>query len=423
MDSETISMLTIPLFTGAVGYLTNWTGVLMLFYPIRFWGVRVPGLKRLVRLMPRKIQQIPGMLHGGLGWQGIIPSRAAKMGSIAVDKGIAKLGSPREFYEQLEPERLAEHVLDTNRQEMRDLVERVLEREHPQLWRDLPPQAKTGLRDRIEASLPEIVRQVVRDIGANIENLMDVKLMVIRRMEEQPELANRVFLDVARRELRFIINFGFFFGLVLGIPLVFITEAVPQWWVLPIGGIIIGWVTNWVALWMIFEPITRSKMGPFSWHGLFMRRQPDIAEVYAGIIADDVITAENMGIELLHGPQSDRTRRMIEDRLRPAVDRATGRASGLVRVAVGTREYDRIKDSLATEGVDYTMTPMSDPDFNREQSARVQTLLADRMREMPAEDFAELMRSAMREDEWLLPAHGGVLGLGAGLLHLAIFGV
>jgi hypothetical protein len=49
--------------------------------------------------------------------------------------------------------------------------------------------------------------------------------------------------------------------------------------------------------------------------------------------------------------------------------------------------------------------------------------VATRMREMPAEDFAELLRSAMREDEWLLLLHGAVLGLGAGLLHLLIFGV
>jgi hypothetical protein len=29
----------------------------------------------------------------------------------------------------------------------------------------------------------------------------------------------------------------------------------------------------------------------------------------------------------------------------------------------------------------------------------------------------------MREDEWLLVLHGAVLGFGAGLVHLAIFGV
>jgi hypothetical protein len=50
-------------------------------------------------------------------------------------------------------------------------------------------------------------------------------------------------------------------------------------------------------------------------------------------------------------------------------------------------------------------------------------LLARRMRDLPYPDFVELLRSAIKEDEWMLYAHGAVLGFGAGLLHLAIFGV
>jgi len=423
VDSELIKQLTIPIFSGAIGYLTNWSGVIMLFQPVRFRGIRVPGLAALASLLPRKIQQIPGVAHGGIGWQGIIPSRAAKMGSIAVDKGIAKLGSPSEFYNQLKPEKIAEHILATARRDIRELVERILAREHPQLWRDLPPRLRERVHQRVQEQLPEIVREMTDDIGANIEHLMDVKLMVIRRIEERPELANRIFLDVGRKELRFIINFGFFFGFLLGIPTIFITEAFPVWWVLPICGVVVGYVTNWVALWMIFEPVEARKVGPFTLQGLFLRRQPEVADVYAGIIADDIVTLRNMGDELLRGPQADRTRRMIETRLRPAVDRSLGRVRPAVRVAVGTREYDAIRESLATEAVEYTMTPLTDPDFNARQSTSVRRLIADRMRALPSPDFAEMLRSAMREDEWLLLLHGAVLGFGAGLLHLAIFGV
>jgi uncharacterized membrane protein YheB (UPF0754 family) len=423
VDSHTVAMITIPLFSGAIGYLTNWSGVIMLFQPVRFRGVRVPGLAALASFLPRKIQQIPGVAHGGIGWQGIIPSRAAKMGSIAVDKGIAKLGSPSEFYAQLEPEKIAEHILDTARGDMRELVERIMEREHPGLWRDLPDRTRERVHERVQEQLPEIVREITDDIGENIGHLMDVKLMVIRRIEERPELANRIFLEVGRKELRFIINFGFFFGFLLGIPVVLITEAFPVWWVLPVCGVVVGYVTNWVALWMIFEPVEPRKVGPFKLQGLFMRRQPEVADVYAGIIADDIVTLNNMGDELLHGPQSDRTRRMIENRLRPAVDRSLGRARGVVRVGVGPSRYDAIRESVATEGVEYTTTPLTDPDFNVQQSASVRRLIAARMRELPAVDFAEMLRSAMREDEWLLLLHGAVLGFGAGLLHLAIFGV
>src|SRR3954470_4363360 len=99
--SELIGVLTIPLFSGAIGYATNWTGIWMLFNPIEFRGVPLPGLAPLARLLPRKIQRGPGNMDGRLGWHGISPSRAAKMGSIAVDKGIAKVDTPREFFDQL----------------------------------------------------------------------------------------------------------------------------------------------------------------------------------------------------------------------------------------------------------------------------------------------------------------------------------
>ncbi len=129
-----------------------------------------------------------------------------------------------------------------------------------------------------------------------------------------------------------------------------------------------------------------------------------------------------MGDELLHGPQSDRTRRMIENRLKPAVDRSLGVSRPAVRIAVGTRQFDAIREAIASEAVEYTMTPLSDPDFNRRQSSEIRELIGERMGELPPEDFQELLRSAMREDEWLLLLHGAVLGFAAGCLHLLLFG-
>jgi hypothetical protein len=34
-----------------------------------------------------------------------------------------------------------------------------------------------------------------------------------------------------------------------------------------------------------------------------------------------------------------------------------------------------------------------------------------------------MLRSAIKEDEWMLYVHGAVLGFAGGLVHLAIFGV
>jgi uncharacterized membrane protein YheB (UPF0754 family) len=421
--SEWISLITVPFFSGAIGYVTNWTGVWMLFYPVRFWGFRVPGLASLVHLLPRRIQQIPGFMHGAVGWQGIIPSRAAKMGSLAVDKGIAKVGGPRDFYDQLDPHKLAEHIIDSSRGDIREVVEQILEREHPGVWNRLPPAVRERLHARVQEQLPEIVHDFTDEMGDNIDQLLDTKLMVIRRMEAEPELANRVYLEVGRRELRFIINFGFFFGFLLGIPTAIITEVLfHQWWLLPLFGIFIGYTTNLLAIWMIFEPVEPRRLGPWRIQGLFLRRQDEVADAYAKIISDDIVTMRNMGEELWRGPRSDRTRQLFETAMRPAVDRAVGPARAAVRVAVGTREYDAIRESIATETVEYAITPLTDPEFTKAQGETVRKLISERMREMSPQDFSEMMRTAMREDEWLLYLHGAVLGLGAGLVHLAIFG-
>jgi uncharacterized membrane protein YheB (UPF0754 family) len=421
--SDLVKAITIPLFTGAIGYVINWTGVWMLFHPLHFTGFRLPGVAPLARLLPRKLQEIPGIMHGGVGWQGIIPSRAAKMGSIAADKGLAKLGTPAEFYEQLEPDKIAEHIIETSGRDIRGVVERIMEREHPNLWNDLPPRVREAVHARVQSQLPDIVRDVTQEIGTNINQLLDVKLMVIRQFEARPELATRAFLEVGQRELNLMINFGFLFGFLFGLPVVAITFAFPVWWVLPVCGVVVGWTTNLLGMQVIFEPVEPRKLGPFRMHGLFLRRRSQVAEVYAKIIADDVVTLENVGDQLLHGPRSDRTRQMLETALRPAVDQATGLARPAVRVAMGTRQYDSIRDSVAQEAVEYTMTPLTDPEFSERQSARVQGLIAARMREMSYPDFVELLRSAIKEDEWMLYAHGAVLGFGAGLVHLAIFGV
>ena len=419
---EIISLVTVPFFMGAIGYVTNWTGVWMLFEPVQFKGVRVPGLRKVAEMFPRKVQDVPGIMNGGLGWQGIIPSRAAKMGSIAVDKGIAKLGGASDFYEKLEPDRMAKHIVESSRGDIRELVDTAVQREHPQLWRELTPDLREAVHERVERQFPDIVHAVTDEIGRNIDQLLDVKMMVIRKIEERPELSNKIFKSVGDKELKFIINFGFFFGFACGFPSAGIFYLLHSPITLILLGMVVGWLTNWIAILMIFEPVEERRVwGVFKWQGLFIRRQKEVADIYAEVISEDIITIENIGEELLHGASADRTRSMVRSALRPAIDQAVGSVRPLIRLAVGPDEYDAIRETVALEGVEYTMTPLQDSDFNKEQSKRIKKLIAERMREMDSNDFSEMLRSAMKQDEWLLIAHGAVLGIVGGGFHAFLF--
>ncbi|MGI8633111.1 MAG: DUF445 domain-containing protein [Solirubrobacterales bacterium] len=393
--SEVIKVGAIPLIAALVGYATNWLAVRMMFRPMQ----------------PRGI--------GPFKWQGVIPAKAAKMGSISVDTGLAKLGDMEEFYAELDPERIAEHIVAHSRQDIRELTEQTIRREHPSLWGDLGPELREEVHTRVQSQLPEIMHDITAAIGEHIDQLMDLKLMVVRHMGENPILCNRIFSDVGEREFRFIVYSGGAFGFVLGLVQMGAYIAFPFFWILPVFGAFVGYATNWLALNIIFRPVRPRKVGPFTIQGLFLRRQDEVAETYASIITDDVLTMRHLAQELMHGPKNDRTRELMRSRLRPSIDEALGQVQPAVRLAVGSREYDAVRDELAVAAVEPAEDALTDPEFNEERSAVLRGLMAKRMAALPATDFAELLRSAFEEDEWQLIAVGSVLGLFAGILQIA----
>ncbi|MGH3969789.1 MAG: DUF445 domain-containing protein, partial [Mycobacterium sp.] len=196
----------------------------------------------------------------------------------------------------------------------------------------------------------------------------------------------------------------------------------PQWWVLPIGGVIIGYIVNYLGITMIFEPIHPNRWVPWR-QGLFLKRRPEIIAEYSKTMAEEVITFENIGDELLHGPRSDRTRLMLDRVLRQSVDRAAGWARTAVRMAVGATQYARIPARAATEAIGFASLVYADAEFAARQAEKIRVFVTAQMHKLDLDDFSELLRSAVKQDEWLLFVHGAVLGSFAGFAHLAIFGV
>jgi uncharacterized membrane protein YheB (UPF0754 family) len=413
-------LLLIPLITGLIGYATNWVAIRFLFYPLDFVGLRVPGLKTIAPALPRKARQIPGIMQGKVGWQGIIPSRSEKMGNIAAEKGVAKLANEREFYEAFDPEKIAAQIATNSGDEMRELTDEVLRKEYPELWRSMPEQVRELIHARVQERLPHIAENITDQIAENIDEVLDAKEMITDHIDRNPETGNRMFLEVGDRELNFVINSGFYIGTFLGMFSIPLFLYIDRWWVLPVAGVAVGYLTNWIALHLIFYPIEERKVGPFRLQGVFTKRQQSAGKVYAELVAEEVVTVSNLAHNLLHGNQSDRTRKMIRDAIRPEVDRAVGLAAPVVRITSGSDQYERVREAFAEESIDKTIDPLYDPEFNEERSEAIESLIYERLCALPPEEFIGLLRPAFQEDEWMLVMLGAVLGFVAGWLQLLV---
>ncbi len=427
-----VDIISIPIFSAIAGLLTNWTGVLMLFAPVHFTGFYMPGLKTVFPFFPRKVQILPVFAPGGiLGFQGFIPARAEKMASICVDKAISRIGNVKDFFQELDPEGIADYVAVLAKPEIRPMTDAVMEREHPDLWHDLPPQLREVLYTRIEAELPAISRRAFLAIGDNVDQLIDVKLMVVGFLRQNPGVLKDVIQGLGGPELRFMVRsglLGFPFGIVLALYLHFhhsipILSAIPAWLMVLIGAMLIGIAVNVIAIKVVFEPGEPQPRYKYLWkQALFAKRQHEAAGDFGHALAYQIITLPNLANEMLAGPRGDKTVGLMEEILADEISRILGPIKSMVRVAVGSTEFEAIKHGAGTVALDMAPRMISDAEFSKAQAEKLDKFATQKLRELRPGEFMEMLYAAIEQDAWLLYVHGGLLGIVVGAVHILIFG-
>ncbi len=399
-QAEFWQYLSIPVIAALIGWSTNWLAIKMTFYPLEFWGKRPIW-----------------------GWQGIIPSKARKMADISVDATISKIGTVQEIFEQIDPRVLAAHIIKSVDPRVEEYVDEMMLREYPTFWENLPASARKMVYERVRKSTPQLVDNLVDDISDNIEDLLDIKGMVIEQLVADKRLLNRIFLECGEVEFRFIVNSGLYFGFLFGLIQMTVWYFYQSWWVLPLFGLLVGYATNWIALNVIFRPLREKKVGPFRLQGLFLKRQRAVAESFCHIVTHEILTVENIINSILNGPKSDRAQNMVRKHAKPLVDETAGMAKALTQMAFGPTGFATLKNQVGEKAIDISRTSFSSPVFEKDRARAVEKIMVERMVALSSEEFQDLLRPCFQEDEIKLILVGAFLGMMAGIGQLVfVFG-
>lgn len=400
LEPASLQLLIIPVVAGFIGWLTNWLAVWMTFNPLRFVGVR--SLR--------------------LGWQGIVPSKAKRMAGLAVQSILDKLITMREMVDALEPRRISLHVMEQVDPLLDAWTDELMTEHYSVIWENLPMAMRRQLFAAVRKAMPKHIDDMVADVRVNVDHLLDLRPMVESHLAANPELLNRIFLECGNVEFRFLVRSGWYFGAGFGLLQAVLWHYYPAWWVLPVGGLIVGYATNWIALNMIFRPLNPVQVGPFRLQGLFLKRQKEVSEAFCRIVVEDVVTLPRLVEALLQGRHGERSRALLRRHVKPIVDDVAGRMGLVARLAMqavlGPANFAQIKNSVADIAEREAPTPFEDSRFSRERGDRVRVLIQKRMERLPPEEFQDLLRPCFKEDELTLILVGAVLGGIAGVLQL-----
>ena len=179
-----------------------------------------------------------------------------------------------------------------------------------------------------------------------------------------------------------------------------------------------GYLTNWLALKVIFEPKHPTKFMGLTFQGMFLKRQDEVSRVYSEIIEEKLVTSENILKTALYGSGSNQLLELIELHVNDAIDRYIAFAQPYITLGVGSDAYYKVREMAARHIFENSERYMPYAFEYIKKTLGIADELSARMKKLSPEEFEGVLRPAYEADEWKLILTGSLLGMGAGFMQL-----
>lgn len=387
--------VSMPLIAAIIGYVTKLVAVEMMMRPLEFRGIRP-----------------------FLGWQGVIPRFAPRMASIATDLMLSRLLTTRELFDRIDGREMAARLHEPMRQTIDEMTREIMSRHQPLVWEAMPEFTRKAVIWAVQRQAPKMVERLVDDLKRDPESVIDLRAVAIDALVRDKALLVSLIRRIGRNEFNFIIRVGAPFGFVLGCIQAGVWAATHNTWIVPIFGGLVGFLSDWAALQLIFRPVKPRRFGLFTWQGIFHRRRVQVIEDYATVLGSEILTPTNLIDAMLTGPQADRLFTLVAREVDTAVNAQVGPAKPLVVLAVGGRRYQEMRKEIVASAVARMRGSIDDVGAYAMEALDVQGTIITKMTLMTDDEYENLLRPAFKQDEWKLIAVGGVLGFLIGELQV-----
>ena len=219
--------------------------------------------------------------------------------------------------------------------------------------------------------------------------------------------------------MKFIRRSGIYFGLVIGLVQMVAWALFHNPWIMPTFGFFTGFVSDWLALNLIFIPREPKKLfGFIPVHGVLHAERDNVTRDYAHILANDLFSAEVLLEAILQGPTSERIFAAIDREVSAALDAQVGFAQPLITFAIGTTRYRELKSTIVRMVLDRLPDTMQEAKDYTAKTLDLENLIVDKMNKLSPAQYEAILRPVFKDDEMLMVTVGAVLGFLVGELQV-----
>ncbi len=397
MPQWLILFITVPTVTAIIGWITNLAAVKMIFYPRKFLGL------------------------GPLGWQGILYKQGDKFAGSVADMVANELITSEELAARFQAKDLediiAKHMDPETSGTCAEIADEI---GGAGTWEKLPEHVQTMIVSQVQLQTRTIAGDVFEQVQSEGEEVLDIHEIVFGQLSgENVERLARLTKKIGKSEFKFIEYYGGIFGFIIGLGQVGAWQVMQTWWLMPIVGVLVGLVTNWLALQMIFRPQEPTKyfFGLFTYQGLFAKRQKDIARDYGETAEAEILTPQILISKLVEGEKSAEMTKQIMETVTTRIKGEVGKFKAMIPIEITDEMFDKAQAIVTRRLMEKMPEALPELEEYLADKMDVKNTVEDKLGNMPKDDFERVLRGIFEEDELTLILVGGVLGGAVGFLQ------
>ncbi len=187
---------------------------------------------------------------------------------------------------------------------------------------------------------------------------------------------------------------------------------------IPLIAALIGWVTNWIAVKMLFRPRKKFKFLFLEIQGIFPKRQSVLAEKIGKMVADELLSAADLKEKMSNPANISVITQNVESKIDNYLATTFPSKFPLMSLFVGSKTKGKLKSEFLKEVEEATPLVIEQYLNNMEGTLDIEKIIREKVALLSPEKLENLINSILKKEFKFIELIGGVLGFLIGLLQV-----
>lgn len=191
-------------------------------------------------------------------------------------------------------------------------------------------------------------------------------------------------------------------------------------YLLPFISAFIGWITNWVAIKMLFHPKTEKRFLGIRFQGIFPKRQQQFAEKLGSLVARELISFDEIATKINSPATVTKALPIIETHVNHFIDTKLKEEIPLLSMFISGGTIDKVKKGIVHEVEIMIPEMLGGLLHGMKSELDVEKIVVQKVASFSSDKLEDILMSIMKKEFKFVELVGAVLGFLIGLLQVAL---